>query len=351
VSSIVVLQNDLHPATIVAALEDLARPDTSSLRLAVAYTTKPGCDELIPRLEDRIGAAAWSALPKTLVTSFDFGLTEPAALRHLRDKHGFVIRRAVIKGPSFHPKLFAFTSPDSLAILVGSANLTRAAMTENSEMGVVTCLEVDDRSDFERQWSELVAASVPVTEPQLNKYERQRKTIKRPALRLDPAPKPRPTPAPAAIPAFPDEVASGRLNPKEFSSFWIEAGSMSSSGSHAQLEMPRYANRFFGYTFSSYNSEHHLIGQPELTAAGRVWNDRKLTWHGHNAMERLNLPTAHHGGFVYPSTAVLLTRSGNQFRLRVASWEGNVAKAWRSASAQQGKVFRIGRTSRLCGLF
>jgi HKD family nuclease len=351
VSATTVLQNDLRPAEILAALEDLAVPDTAGLRLAVAYVTKTGCDELIPRLEDRIGTSMWSAIPKAVVTSFDFGLTEPEALRQLRDDHGFSIRQAVIRGPSFHPKLYAFTTASGLQVMAGSANLTRAAMTENSEMAVVTSLADETLTAFEQQWDELINASVPITDAALAEYAQQRKTIKRPVFPPDPNPKPRPIPSAGDLPLFPDEVASGRLDPTQFSSFWVEAGSMSSSASHAQLEMPRFANRFFGYSFSEYDSDHHLIGEPVLTAAGQVWDDRRLTWHGHNAMERLNLPTAHQGGFSYPETAILLTRSAGQFRLRVAAWDSDVAKAWRSASAQLGKVFRVGRTSRLCGLF
>jgi HKD family nuclease len=352
VSATIVLQNDLRPAEMLAALEDLALPNTTELRLAVAYTTRTGCTQLIPRLRDRIGIDGWSALPKSLLTSFDFGLTEPDALRHLRDDHGFSIRRSSIKGPSFHPKLYAFTTPSGVSLMVGSANLTRAAMTENSEMAAVTALVGDAHAEFERQWHALLGASVPITDQDLDDYAEQRKRLKRPPLPLDPTLKPQPVPASGELLVFPDEVMAGRLDPAQFSSFWIEAGSMSSSASHAQLEMPRYAHRFFGYSFSAYDGDHHVIGEPELESGGRIWNNRKLTWHGNNAMERLNLPTSHQGGFTYPGTAILLTWRETRFRLGVAPWDSDVARAWRSASAKTDNVYRLGaRTTRRCGLF
>lgn len=350
--STIVLQNDLRPTEILAALEDLAAPDTVELRLAVAYTTQNGCDELIPRLRDRIGVDAWGALRKSLLTSFDFGLTEPNALRDARDNHDFSIRRSSITGPSFHPKLYAFTGPRGVSVMVGSANLTRAAMTENTEMAAVVTFIGDAGAEFERQWQALISASVPITDNDLDVYAEQRKGIMRPPIPPDPTPKPQPVPPTGNLRAFPDEVAAERLDPAQFSSFWVEAGSMSSSGSHAQLELPRYASRFFGYLFSAYDKEHHVLGEPELESGGQIWGNRKLTWHGNNRMERLNLPTAHQGGFAYPGTAILLTRSGSRFRLRVAPWNSDVANAWRSASAKTDNVYRLGvHTTRLCGLF
>ena len=44
-----------------------------------------------------------------------------------------------------------------------------------------------------------------------------------------------------AFTVFADAVASGHLSPADFDHLWIEAGSMSSSGSYSQLELPRRA--------------------------------------------------------------------------------------------------------------
>src|SRR5690242_1194772 len=100
-----VLQHPGQPTAVLAALENLAEESTEGVRFAVAYTTVGGCRYLIPRLENRIGSA-WAALPKTLITCFDFGLTEPDALRYLRDDHGFELRAIDTPGSSYHPKLY-----------------------------------------------------------------------------------------------------------------------------------------------------------------------------------------------------------------------------------------------------
>ena len=94
------------------------------------------------------------------------------------------------------------------------------------------------------------------------------------------------------------------------------------------------------------------IGKPVLRSGPRVWDDRILKWHGHNRMERLNLPTQLQGGFEYLHSAVLFRRlRDGSFELVVAPWDSDMARAWRKASAEKGLLFRLGKTSnRLVGL-
>lgn len=151
---------------------------------------------------------------------------------------------------------------------------------------------------------------------------------------------------------FADAVTSGHLVPSAVDNLWIEAGSMSSGGSGNQLELPRGANLFFGYNFNYYGQDHVTIGYPLLTSLGNTWNDRPLTWHGHNAMERINLPTKKKGGFDYKGTAILFHRYQDAFELRVFPWNHPSAVAWRANSSAAGMVFRLGYLSgRICGVF
>ena len=148
------------------------------------------------------------------------------------------------------------------------------------------------------------------------------------------------------------EAISGGLVPGRFTHFWIEAGSMSSSGSHSQLELPRGGNRFFGYQHTDYGSDHVTIGYPPLTLRDLRWTNRPLTWHGNNRMERINLPTPAQGGFDYRDTAVLFRRQSEGFEIEVSPWDDPGAMAWRVASAGRGLVFRVGeKGGRMCGLF
>jgi hypothetical protein len=65
---------------MVSALETLSEPRLTGLRIAVAYTSLAGIRLLLPRLKLRAGAA-WATVPKIVVTSLDFGLTDPRALQ------------------------------------------------------------------------------------------------------------------------------------------------------------------------------------------------------------------------------------------------------------------------------
>src|SRR2546430_78294 len=119
------------------AVVSLGTPGTTRFRGLVAYTTLGGCERLVTELEAAIGAA-WGDIPKILVTSFDFGITEPEALEYLRDA-GFEIRIAnlgeggeislIPAASAFHPKAYIFDSDDDLSALIGSPNLTRRALT------------------------------------------------------------------------------------------------------------------------------------------------------------------------------------------------------------------------------
>ncbi len=151
---------------------------------------------------------------------------------------------------------------------------------------------------------------------------------------------------------FYDAISSGRLDPSAYEHFWVEAGSMSSGGSHNQLELPRGANEFFGFNFHDYGNSHEVIGRPVLTVAQKSWSDRKLTWHGNNMMERVNLPTRMQGGFGYRDGIVLFTRANQGFDIQVVAETDPLGISWRDESSRIGRVYRLGGNSnRVCGLF
>jgi HKD family nuclease len=350
-SKALILQGPWRPTAVLTALEALASYKLDELRVAVAYTTLGGCEELMPRLEERVGAKRWAAIPKAVITSTDFGLTEPRALEYLRDEHGMEVRLSDIPS-SFHPKLYGFRVGAKFEMFVGSANLTRAALSSNGEAGVVASLKARGRSGFDLDWAELTSASKPLTASSLADYKKRRRR------------KPPPIPPETKVVGVGKKgvkgmtplskaIVEGVVEPTAFEAFWVEAGSMSSSESHSQLELPRGAHRFFGMSFGEYDDEHHTLGHPRLLLGGRSWTNRPLTWHGNNKMERINLPTAVQGGFPsYKWTAILFKRVKGGFQLSVAPWESKVAASWRAASRRIGQEHRLGRTSpRTCGLF
>lgn len=127
---------------------------------------------------------------------------------------------------------------------------------------------------------------------------------------------------------------------------------MSSGGSHNQLELPRGANRFFGFNHTDYGETHITIGHPTLTLHRQSWTNRPLTWHGNNKMERINLPTVTQGGFDYRYTGVLFRRHKGGYEINVLPWDDDGVIAWKAASEALKTVFRLGaRGMRICGLF
>lgn len=158
--------------------------------------------------------------------------------------------------------------------------------------------------------------------------------------------------AQAAV-TYPEAVESGSIDPALFSTFWVEAGSMSSSASHSQLELPRYGHRFFGHSFNDFSSyeDRVLIGNVDVVLGGREPMTRPLTWHGNNMMERMNLPTPSMGGPEYAGKIVVFERlDDDAFSVSVLDIGSDEAADLRARSIAAGVEYRIGRSERRCGL-
>jgi len=347
-----IYQSPAQANVVFEALSSAVSPATTSFRAAVAYVTREGARRLVDELAARVGPT-WPAIPKTLVTCFDFGTTEPGALEYLQN-NGFEVRIAnlgadgairMFNPSSFHPKVYL--APDDVTVhaVIGSANLSRRALSVNTE--AVTTVDIT-LAEAETTWAEIAANSVELTAELLQAFRDIR-----PQQRVAPPPDEPPVPPPAppnALPVFRDVVEAGGVNPAEHQAFWVEVGGPS-GGSANQLELPRRAQRFFGYDFDDYDANHHTIGHPVLTAGAGQWNDRPLTWHGNNRMERINLPTTAQSGLVYAHQVVLFQRSGASFEITVAAPGSARAERWREESASAETLYRFsGGSNRLCGL-
>ena len=352
-------QNKHCPSQVLFAFDEVANPSVENVRFAVAYSTYRGCSRLVDRLSTQIGTERWEAIPKTFVTSLDFGLTDPNALEFLNGLNNsevFIANPEVIQNaglmPSkaYHPKLFLFDSAHEIGYLTGSANLTESALISNTEI-VVTGLETPENTSWESVWNRNLIDSVGLTPELVAEYRTLRIGPRRRTVNPD-QDIPQPTTVPRDNSVFFEAISSGQVLPMQYNHFWIEAGSMSSGGSHNQLELPRGANRFFGFSHNDYGDDHITIGNPVLTIKGRSWNDRPLTWHGNNGMERINLPTVHQGGFDYRHTALLFRRHEQGFEIKITPWGDANSLAWRSASEHLNAVLRLGsRGTRICGFF
>ena len=230
----IIYQNPAQANVVFEALSNAVSPATTAFRAAVAYVTREGARRLVLELEARVGAT-WPAIPKTLVTCFDFGTTEPAALEYLLD-NGFVVRIAnlgadgairIMSNPSsFHPKVYLASNDSTVSAVIGSANLSRRALSVNTE--AVTAVDLDP-SDAEVTWSGIVADSVELT-PELLEAYRDR----RPQQRATPPPDEPPVPpsaSPDALEAYRDVVEAGDVNPA--SSRRFGSRSVFPAGDHA----------------------------------------------------------------------------------------------------------------------
>ena len=90
----------------------------------------------------------------------------------------------------------------------------------------------------------------------------------------------------------------------------------------------RGTHRFFGAVYQDYDFDRVVhIAEPVLVSGRRTWHDRPLTWHGDNAMERINLPSKAMGGFEYGNSLILFRRlTQDTFELRVFPWDSDSAE-------------------------
>jgi HKD family nuclease len=354
-----VYQDRLFRSRTAMALDALADPTVRTVRLAVAYTSREGCVSLLAALKRRLGRA-WPTAQKSLITSFDFYLTDPDAL-DAAHRAGFDVYRGWSPAFAFHPKLYVLeTASGDARVLVGSANLTEAAHNDNTEFGVTLILSAgsSELKTLDNAWERLVDTAQLLSPTDVARYRKDR-ARRAPKRRPTPARPRLPRPPPIGpLPRFPDEVAAGRLRPGRFSAFWIETGAMSSSESHNQLELPRFANHFFGFAFSAHATTPRLqpIGTVRITMGSRTWPAQALNWRGApkmNKMERIYLPTVEQGGLDYANAGALFTRTRRgTINLTVMPWGGATVVGWERTSAGKGTLFSVGRGSpRICGFF
>lgn len=347
-----IYQSPVHANSVLGAISDCVDPETTAYRVAVAYATREGARTLVAAIADQVGEN-WSTIPKAVITCFDFGHTEPAALELLQE-YGFEVRIANLEADgkirlrsnpsSFHPKLYLAYRLERVRAVVGSANLSRRALSVNAE--AVSVVELDHQ-EVEEIWTALEAGSVLLTDEMLKAY-RDIRPRQRTATRQDEPPVPIQG-EPDDLPIFRRAVEDGVVNPDAHQALWVEARG-TSGGSRNQLELPRLAQRFFGFQFNNYDDEHHPIGMPIITTTTGSW-ERPLVWHGKNGMERINLPTTAQSGLEYVQQIVLFQRSGKAFEITVSAPDSARATRWIEESAASGTLFRFSSNStRRCGL-
>lgn len=345
-----VVQNAAKPEQIIRALESIVGAELREVRIAVAYVTESGRSLLCNTIREKIGASAWRRAQKDLVSCVDYGITDPVALERWADlpNSGVLVQNvglletdALIPAQAFHPKYYEFRGENETNIAVGSANLTERALTCNTE-AITVHTHRTNTANFDRVWRGIAADAVTIDERILARYRALRRAAPPPRLPAVPLPTCRPSTT------LWEALQANKLVPSAYDSFWVTAGSMRSGGSRSQLELPRGANRYFGFDFDDYAAQSAEIGVPALVLGRNTYVDRPLRWHAHNGMERLNLPTGHD----YANSVVLFVRRDDGYAIYYGPRDSNRCRAWMAAADAIGRRYRLGGNSpRECGLF
>lgn len=147
-----------------ALIEELDRCD--SFTFSVAFVSAAAIAQLKQHLVDFQGTGR-------LITSDFLGFNRPEAfaeLLNLQRHLGFDVRRHTAKG--FHPKGYVFEGEHGVTAVVGSSNLTSAALADNHEwnLKVSAATGSDLAGQFEDLLTEQIADSEPLTQEWIDAY-------------------------------------------------------------------------------------------------------------------------------------------------------------------------------------
>ena len=93
----------------------------------VAYVRENGVDIILEKIKDK---------PTKLLCSFDMGITQLSGIKKLLE-NGVDVKVYKSNEGTFHPKIWLFGKNSQWKMLIGSANLTRAAFIDNVEASVL----------------------------------------------------------------------------------------------------------------------------------------------------------------------------------------------------------------------
>lgn len=143
--------------------EELAR--SSSFSFSVAFVTPRAIALLKQEFVDFRGQGQ-------IVTSDYLGFNSPEAFAELRNLEKLGIRSRLHTSTAYHPKAYVFESPDRVTAILGSSNLTEAALVSNHEWNIRVTAAAG--SDLAGQLKDLVAQqdrdSVAITDDWLDRY-------------------------------------------------------------------------------------------------------------------------------------------------------------------------------------
>jgi hypothetical protein len=348
---------------MIDALRELASLDEwQSLLVVAAYATRAGI-ELFSAEMAQVWSG-WATARKRYVFSFDFGLTEPGAVvAAQRQPNGFcrihqariTLDRQLDPETTFHPKAFVFSTGvdveygSAFAGLIGSANLTRGALTSNVEAGVSFFLPESSATTREAQTQllslqRLYEGADDVDGDLIERYRKLRpKALHRPHRQAE------------SRPPSGDQTVSDEQNTALASAmfFWTAAGNIAKNRGHGrpgnQIDLTPGARSFFFGVSAPVRPELNT----EIGSVTMLYESQDFVCNlrfNKNGMDKLNLPIPGESApTTYDNMFLLWERLPDEkFGLSVES-DGSV---WLAASTREGTVFSYGhRSARVWGYF
>lgn len=331
-TSQIMLSSPRNPPPFTAALQRfLTHGSCTEGRHVFAYVSLAGIEDSIGRLATM---AAYAGIPKHWIVGIHNAITEPVAIDLLVSSPGTSIRvfsssgkidlAALSGAEKLHAKTVYLNGKNEDLIVVGSSNMTRAALgtecTNYEAMTSVTLAIARERKSFVNWFDGIWRLSLPVNASLIDKYSTLRdefiKTNRVVLPRLDEMPL-------AAI--------------SRRSHLWIEAGAMS-GGDRNQIEFgPSLAPMFGPLRRGSVNLR--------LRWRGHEYGDRPLSYkvtQWGTEIWRFSLITSNQGGPAYPGKIIHFTRqtdeTGEYFVLDVASPGSAKASEWRRLAGRVGTI-------------
>ena len=139
----------------------------SSFRFAVAFITPSGVACIHQALKEAVERGCTGEI---LVSTY-LNFSDPIAIDRLRRFPGVTVR--FIEADDFHGKLYFFSFSNSSYLLVGSSNLTQAALGKNSEINLG--FQISNKSGLylsvSEQFDAWLQESPPISDAMLARYE------------------------------------------------------------------------------------------------------------------------------------------------------------------------------------
>lgn len=259
-----ILQTPGTPS-IFAGLSQLVLTESHHrLRVAVAFATYPGVQLLTHLLDQR-----QTPITVLAVVGLDRSMTEPKALEALMSDQRVDLR--VFTSPPntmLHAKAYFFDGGGDSSMLIGSCNLSRAALTRNRESAIIADVSPasQEHQVWDEWWQSIWNMADPCNQKKIEKYRSQ----------YNPS---------YSAPSDTQEVQATEpttLYSSEAERLWMGTGSMTGGGA-TQLEFPRETVAFF------LDPTRPPAGLAlTLTRGSDSWPDNHMAFY-ENAMWRINL--------------------------------------------------------------